>query len=104
MMRRFGIALVLVSAGVIAGCQPVMSPVGGVIYLGVKGPITATDQAAARKGEACAQSILGLFGTGDASIEAAKANGGIKQVSSVDHQSTNILGIYAKFCTIVNGS
>ncbi|HEY8369373.1 MAG TPA: TRL domain-containing protein, partial [Thermodesulfobacteriota bacterium] len=49
------------------------------------------------------QSFFALIATGDASIAAAKANGGITEVSAVDHTARNILGIYGEFCTIVKG-
>lgn len=54
-------------------------------------------------GEACASSILGWIATGDASLDTAKKNGGVAQVTAVDHRSTGILGLYAKYCTIVYG-
>ncbi len=87
----------------VIGCQPVHAPLMGIIYLDVKGPIMATDEAGTKEGKACAQSILGLVATGDASIEAAKKAGGIQQVSYIDHHSTSILGVVAEFCTIVKG-
>jgi hypothetical protein len=98
--------LKLIAAGIVlfvAGCQPVASPVIGLIYLDAKGPIAATQATGTREGKACAQSIMALVGTGDASIEAAKRAGGIQEVASVDHTSTNILGIYGEFCTVVRG-
>ncbi len=93
----------LCAAALAAGCQPVAAPTIGLLYLDVKGPVTATEGTGTREGRACAQSILGLFSTGDASIEAAKAAGGIQEVSSVDHHSTSILGIVGEFCTIARG-
>jgi hypothetical protein len=87
----------------VTGCQPVHAPLMGVLYLDVKGPITATAAGGTREGKACAQSILGMVATGDASIDAAKKAGGITEVSSVDHSSNSVLGITAEFCTIVHG-
>ncbi|MFI5398173.1 MAG: TRL domain-containing protein [Candidatus Binatia bacterium] len=57
------------------GCQPVPSPVIGLIYLDAKGPIAATQATGTKEGKACAQTVLGLIATGDASIEAAKRTG-----------------------------
>ncbi len=54
-------------------------------------------------GKACSTNILGVA-TGDASLEAAMKDGGIKTVSSVDSEITNILLVYGKNCTIVRGS
>ena len=103
-MRNIALVLALVAMLLCAGCASVASPVAGGIFLDVKGPIDATaNTAGSRQGEAMATSILGLIGQGDASIEAAAANGGITKISSVDHHSWSILGIYSKFTTIVHG-
>ena len=57
----------------------------------------------AKRGESCVMSILGLVTTGDASVTTAAKAGGITKVSHVDHETTNIIGVYAKFCTQVVG-
>jgi hypothetical protein len=98
-------ALLAVSAiSVLSGCATARSPVTGFWYTDTNSSVTATsNQAGNRVGEACATSILGIIGTGDASIEAARRNGGITMISSVDDHATSILGVYAKYCTIVRG-
>ena len=108
MSKTFGMMiLAAVAVTIIPGCGAIA--VGGngfltgFLYSGYKmggavGPGTGTKSA-----EACASSILGIFASGDASITAAKAAGGITQVTHVDHSVTNILGIYASTCTIVVG-
>jgi len=86
------------------GCATTRAPVTGFLYLDATAGEGATSNAGASKsGEACASSILGLIGTGDASINAAAKNAGISNISYVDGKSTNILGIYATYCTIVYG-
>lgn len=86
------------------GCATVATPLPAYLYNNVKGPIDADGSFEPTKtGEACATSILGLVATGDASIAAAKAAGGIKEVSTVDYNTTSVLLIYAQFCTIVKG-
>lgn len=86
------------------GCATVANPLPAFVYSSVKGPINAPHSfEAVKTGEACAQSYLGIVSVGDASINAAKAAGGIKEVSIIDYQSTSVLGIYASFCTIVKG-
>jgi hypothetical protein len=58
----------------------------------------------AKTGEACASGILGIVATGDASIKAAAAAGGITKVNAVDYKNDNLLGsVLAKTCTIVRG-
>jgi hypothetical protein len=56
-----------------------------------------------KSGEACAMSILGIVGIGDASIDAAKKEAGITQIAAVDHHAFNILGLYGSVCTVVTG-
>lgn len=63
---------------------------------------SATD--ASRTGQSCAINVLGIVAIGDASIDAAKKNGDIKNVASVDHDSLNVLNLFAKFCTVVKGN
>jgi len=104
-MKKVMILVLVVTVAAFAmGCAKASSPVNGLLFSDVKAPISATSSTANSKtGEACASSILGLIATGDASIETAKKTGGITEVGSVDHSSMNILGFYAKFCTIVKG-
>lgn len=86
------------------GCATAQSPVNGLLWQDVKGGVMATEAyGGTAKGEACASSILGIVATGDASINTAKKNGGIVQVVAIDHTSNNILGFYAKYCTVVYG-
>ena len=97
------VALVLISF-VIGGCMIVASPALGVFYTELQYGDTATTATAANKeGKACVQSILGWVATGDASVEAAKKNGGITEVASVDHTAKSILGIVGEWCTVVRG-
>lgn len=89
----------------LSGCQIVASPMLGGIYNETKYGDVATDEAGATKeGKACGTSILGWVATGDASIQAAKAAGGITKVASVDHSAKNILGVFGEWCTIVRGN
>jgi TRL-like protein family len=106
-MKRTSLLLSLVALiGLSAsGCQIVATPMLGGIYTEVKYGDTATDASAASKeGKACGQSILGWVATGDASVSAAKAAGGITTVAVVDHSAKNILGIIGEWCTIVRGN
>lgn len=103
MLRRLAASvftLVLVS-----GCAlPTRFPLVGVLYTGVQQGVTATAQLSVKRGEACAMHILGLIATGDASIDAARKNGGIRSISTVDEQvSSFLLGLYSQVCTVVHG-
>ncbi len=103
--ERFVLLLILGSLLVLGACTPVASPVTGAFYTNVKHGTNVGDGQldALRSGEACATAILGLVALGDASIEAARKNGGITKIAFVDHRSKNIWFFYAEFCTIVWG-
>ncbi|WNM58859.1 TRL-like family protein [Candidatus Nitrospira allomarina] len=89
----------------LSGCMGVASPVAGWAYTEAKFGNQVTDGPAGTKtGTACATSILAMVATGDASQEKAMANGGITQITYVDHSAKNILGIWGEWCTIVHGS
>jgi hypothetical protein len=96
------VALVLF-ASLSLGCGGIASPAVGAIYMDVYGPVQAGDKVGTKEGTACAKSILGLIGIGDASIKAAAAAGGITNIESVDHHSTYLV-IAGEYCTIVRGS
>lgn len=85
-----------------SGCS--VSPVQGAINVAKwDGPISNPTVSAQKNGEACAHSILGLVAFGDASIETAKRNAGIKKVATVDHRTLNVFYFYGGYCTVVYG-
>ena len=108
-MKQLTVVLTLAAVSVVcltlAGCMIVQTPAIGIIFTEVKyGDFATTSTAAPKEGKACASSILGWVATGDASVTAAKAAGGITNVSSIDHTAKNILGIIGEWCTVVKGS
>jgi hypothetical protein len=62
-----------------------------------------TGTVGAKKGEACAMSILYIVTLGDAAATTAAKNGGIAQIGTVDNDDFNLLGIYQRHCTEVTG-
>lgn len=93
----------VVAAALLSGCASSF-PIGG-IFTDVTIPVTATGNVGkgAKTGEAGCTSILSLVATGDCSIAAAKRNGGITKVYSVDWKANNILGIIGNYKVIVIG-
>ena len=89
----------------LSGCLAT-SPVTGMIYSDVAGPHSVAGELDENMlvGRATAQSILGLFASGDASIQTAARSAGITDIRIVDYESTNILGFYATFTTVVYGT
>lgn len=85
-----------------SGCAALSTrtPVTGLIYTEASAGESVTSNAVVspRSGEACVSSILGLIGTGDASINTAAKEAGITKITYVDGKSSNILGIYATYC------
>ncbi|WP_420590433.1 TRL-like family protein [Bacterioplanoides sp.] len=88
------------------GCSLAPTPAGnGLLYTNVQYQGMANNDATAQKtGSACATNILGLFATGDASIEAAKKAGGITKVATVDAEVTSVMLFFSKYCTVVSGN
>jgi|YNPMSStandDraft_2_1061718.scaffolds.fasta_scaffold29721_2 hypothetical protein len=82
---------------------PGFGPIG-VLFTSAKIGTYGTGKPASKTGESCAFSVLGLIAIGDASVEAAKSRGGINDVSYVDYEIFNVLGLYAKLCTMVRGN
>ena len=91
------------AAALLSGCASSF-PIGG-IFTDVTIPVTATGNVGkgSKTGEAVCTSVLSLVATGDCSIEAAKRNGGITKVYSVDWKANNILGIIGNYKVIVIG-
>jgi len=77
----------------------------GALYTGIKSPVAvgSGDLSYSKTGTAVSTSYFGLVATGDASIEAAKANGDIKTIKYVDYKAENILGLIGTYTTIVYG-
>lgn len=97
----------VVFATVISGCATTgyMSKTGPALVIVAKESegATAVDKDT-KVGESCSHNILGLVSAGDNSIDTAKRNGRITQVSSYDTDFLNVLGIYGRACTIVRGN
>ena len=91
-------------SSLLAGCATGPSPVGVGLITDVKGPITATGISGSKTGRACATTTLGLINQGDASIEAAKQDGNISTVATVDYHTKGFYPIIGETCTIVTGN
>ena len=103
MVRKITTTLAILSALALSGCSSKAGLIGA-LYAGYSEGLTATAQMSVKKGEACGMSILGIIAIGDASIDTARRNGGIRSISTVDEQFTSILmGLYSSKCTIVRG-
>lgn len=113
MNKTLKIAFISAFALALSSCAVVRPyhPTGGLLYSNLKEDnitsVEATDFNAtsySKTGSSCAVNILGLVALGDATIEGAKNDSGIKKVVSVDYNYENILGFYGKTCVVVNGN
>jgi len=106
MTRMLAASIVLIGVMSVTGCMIVDTPIQGMMGSRVRWGEFAQgdDKPGQKEGKACMDTILGLFARGDASVRAAKAAGGITEVSVVDHSAKNFLNIVGEYCTIVRGT
>jgi hypothetical protein len=106
MRKLIGCASAAALAVLITGCVVPMGPAGGAygyVYTDVSGPILATSNSGASKvGSATSKGVI-CVATGDSSIKAAAANGGITKISHVDYHVTSVLGLYVETTVTVYG-
>jgi hypothetical protein len=107
MLRRVVLGLAVVGCALFQGCGATPSggvtPPRGMLYNDQLAPLFPGKETGSKEGRASASSVLMLFGSGDCSLEAAAANGKIKQIKHVDYEYQNSFLVYQKFTTIVRG-
>jgi hypothetical protein len=101
MKKLFSYCAVLAFAGAVSGCATPMPM--GALYTELKLPLSATSNTGKKEGIAECKSIMSLVATGDCSIDAAKKNGGISKVSSIDWEAKSVLGIIGEYKVHVFG-
>ena len=90
------------AAAMFSGCASTIPQ--GVFFTDVKVPVSATANTVGTKvGKSFCKSYVGVVTIGDASVEAAKRNGGITKVVSVDWKAKSVLGIIGEYECIVTG-
>jgi hypothetical protein len=100
------VLLACVAAVLLTGCA-FISPISG----GTQGFLFTQTDAAVAIGSASSSAKVGTaestaivcFATGDSSIQKAMQNGGITKIHHVDCKVFSILGVYAKYTTVVYG-
>lgn len=79
-----------------SSCAVVSSPAFGGLYSEVKSPLMVTNNKLGKKvGVGEFKSILGIVAMGDASIETIAKDAGIKRISHVDYETSNVLTFIA---------
>ncbi len=89
------------------GCASGPTPLQGLIFADTQYPGyyegVSEEGPGSKSGTSSMVAYLGLIAMGDASIEAACQDGGIKQIKTVDHHYKSILGIIQNWETNVTG-
>lgn len=94
----------IAAVALLSGCATTVPQ--GSLFTDVKVPVSAAANNKSdnlKVGKSYCKSYLGLVTQGDASIEAAKKNGGITKVVSVDWKAKSILGLVGEYECIVYG-
>ena len=86
-----------------AACATPANEAGMALFAQTTQPMLVTANTGRKVGRACATNVLGLVIQGDMSVEAAKKNGNITKVATVDKEIKGY-AVYAEVCTIVTGS
>ncbi|WP_246834503.1 TRL-like family protein [Leptospira levettii] len=76
----------------------------GLLYENQRISMMETGITATKEGFSCSKSYLGLVAYGDASIEMAQRQGNIKEITSIELETYNFFGIYAKLCMVTRGN
>ena len=93
----------ILAAGLfLAACATPSTEAGLSLFAQTTQPMLVTGNTGKKVGRACATNVLGLLVQGDMSVEAAKKNGNISHVASVDKEIKGY-AIYAEVCTVVTG-
>ncbi|MBR3632401.1 MAG: TRL-like family protein [Elusimicrobiaceae bacterium] len=95
--------LLAASAMLLSACATPATEAGMALFAQTTQPLMVTGNTGKKVGRACATNVLGLIIQGDMSVEAAKKDGKITHVASVDKEVKGY-AIYAEVCTIVTGS
>ena len=98
--------LLIFSASILSSCANNPFPVPtGLVYNGgtMPGGVANNGVKPIKTGKACVLTILQLVSAGDGGIDAAKRDGKITKVATVDYDFMSILGVYGQYCTKVTG-
>ncbi|MGA2602958.1 MAG: TRL-like family protein [Verrucomicrobiia bacterium] len=107
-MKRLIVLVAMASAVVVfmSGCAMLGGVAGGSyagIYTQTEGPVAVGSAAGSEKVGTATSTAIVFFATGDASIKAAMENGGITKIHHVDYKVMSVMGVYAKYTTVVYG-
>ncbi|ACC97817.1 hypothetical protein Emin_0255 [Elusimicrobium minutum Pei191] len=100
MKKVLALAAVVV---MLAACAAPASYMGFALVSETSEPTLVTASTGTKTGKACAKNFLGIYATGDMSVEAAKKAGNIRTVATVDREVKHMV-IIGEVCTVVTGN
>ena len=98
------LALVLLLGVATSGCATALPTGAFYTEVGFPGAVGDGSMNYSKVGTATSTSYFALIATGDASIQAAAENGGVKDIKYVDYSVKNILGFIGEYTTTVYGN
>lgn len=102
-MKKLFKAMAVVAVISLTSCTT-FSPTAAGLFSDVTQGVTATSNSVGTKvGKSSASNVLGIVATGDASINEAAKQGGIKKISHVDQRTFSVLGLFTTITTFVYG-
>jgi TRL-like protein family len=107
-MRKLFVTAALASVVIVfmtgcAGITPIAGGTGGVLFTQTDAAVAVGSANGADKVGTAESTAIICFATGDSSISKAMANGGITKIHHVDCKVFSVLGLYAKYTTVVYG-
>jgi hypothetical protein len=105
-MKKINKLLTIVSLILVSACVQTNTSAGNGLFLTntKEGLMQNNNVVSEKTGKSCGHNILGLTSFGDSTIEAAKIDGRIKNISTINRNYFSILGVYGKSCLIVKGN
>ena len=95
------VAVVLLSG--CAGITPIAGGTGGMLFTHTDAAVAVGSASGSDKVGTAESTAIICFATGDSSISKAMQNGGITKIHHVDSKVFQVLGVYAKYTTVVYG-
>ncbi len=86
-----------------AGIDPITGGTFGRLFTQTDAAVAVGNASGYEKVGTSESEAIICFATGDSSISKAMENGGIKKIHHVDCKVFSVLGIYAKYTTVVYG-
>ena len=107
-MKKLSVSVLVASVALMlftgcAGITPITGGAGGMVYTSVENGVSVGSAGGSDKVGTSESTAIICIATGDSSIATAMKNGGITKIHHVDCKITSVLGLYAKYTTVVYG-